>query len=83
VLVRYNRGSLPLYDVDGDPIAVRTKLERLKKPCVPRLAGDRHFQPFLARQFMTSSSWVTAIRTFSTACRPSDGRHPCRSTGQP
>ncbi len=36
VLVRYNRGSLPLYDVDGDPIAVRTKLERLKKPCVPR-----------------------------------------------
>jgi hypothetical protein len=36
VMVRYNRGSLPLYDIDGDPIAVRTKLERLKKPCVPR-----------------------------------------------
>jgi len=35
VMVRYNRGSLPLYDIDGDPIAVRT-LKALKKPCRPR-----------------------------------------------
>jgi hypothetical protein len=37
VLVRYNRGSLPLYDVDGSPIDVLEKLtQRLKKPGVPR-----------------------------------------------
>ena len=36
VLVRYNRGSLPLYDVDGKPLDVRAKLERLRKPCRPR-----------------------------------------------
>jgi hypothetical protein len=32
VLVRYNRGSLPLYDIEGHLLDVRGKLERLKKP---------------------------------------------------
>jgi len=37
VLVRYNRGSLPLYDVNGRLIEVRQKLtRRLKQPGVPR-----------------------------------------------
>ena len=36
VLVRYNRGSLPLYDVDGRRLDVRRKLARLKEPTVPR-----------------------------------------------
>jgi hypothetical protein len=36
VLVRHNRWSLPLYDVDGEPLDVRRKLERLTKPCRPR-----------------------------------------------
>lgn len=37
VLVRYNRGSLPLYDVDGSLIEVLEKLgRRLKRPGVPR-----------------------------------------------
>jgi hypothetical protein len=35
VLVRYNRGSLPLYDADENLLDVRTKLKRLK-PGVPR-----------------------------------------------
>jgi len=36
VLVRYNRGSLPLYDVNGRPLDVKDKLERLRRPCQPR-----------------------------------------------
>ena len=32
VLVRYNRGSLPLYDVKGNPLDVPHKLSRLGKP---------------------------------------------------
>lgn len=37
VLVRYNRGSLPLYDVNGRLIAVRQNLtRRLQRPGVPR-----------------------------------------------
>jgi len=36
VLVRYNRGALPLYDVDGEPLNVRQKLQLLRKPCRPR-----------------------------------------------
>jgi transposase-like protein len=36
VLVRYNRGSLPLYDVDGESLDVRTKMTKLRKPCRPR-----------------------------------------------
>jgi len=36
VLVRYNRGSLPLYDVHGEPLNVRHKLQCLRKPCRPR-----------------------------------------------
>lgn len=36
VLVRYNRGSLPLYDGRGDPVDLRQKLQRCKKPCRPR-----------------------------------------------
>jgi Transposase DDE domain len=36
VLVRYNRGSLPLYDIDGEPLDVRAKLIKLRKPCRPR-----------------------------------------------
>jgi Transposase DDE domain len=36
VLVRYNRGSLPLYDLHQAPLNVRKKLERLGKPGRPR-----------------------------------------------
>ena len=36
VLVRYNRGSLPLYDVHGDLLNVREKLKRLRNPGRPR-----------------------------------------------
>jgi hypothetical protein len=36
VLVRYNRGSLPLYDIHGQPLDVRQRLLRLKRPGVPR-----------------------------------------------
>ena len=36
VLVRYNRGSLPLYDVHGEPLDVRQKMTKLHKPCRPR-----------------------------------------------
>lgn len=36
VLVRYNRGALPLYDVDGALLDVRQKLQSLRKPCRPR-----------------------------------------------
>lgn len=36
VLVRYARGSLPLYDVSGDRLDVPKKLAKLKKPGVPR-----------------------------------------------
>jgi hypothetical protein len=37
VLLRYNRGSLPLYDVDGDPIDVLERLQHsLTKPGRPR-----------------------------------------------
>lgn len=32
VLVRFNRGSLPLYDIHGDRIDVQRKLERIGKP---------------------------------------------------
>ena len=32
VLVRYNRGSLPLYDAKGNPLDVQHKLSRLGKP---------------------------------------------------
>ena len=35
VLVRYNRGSLPLYDIHGKPLDVREKLARLTQPGVP------------------------------------------------
>ena len=36
VLVRYNRGSLPLYDTASNLIDVRGKLKALRKPCRPR-----------------------------------------------
>ena len=36
VLVRYNRGSLPLYDLDGEPLDVRDRLSLLNKPGVAR-----------------------------------------------
>jgi hypothetical protein len=36
VLVRYNRGTLPLYDVHGEPIDVRQKMTKLRKLCRPR-----------------------------------------------
>lgn len=36
VLVRYNRGSLPLYDLQGSLLDVRNKLAQLNKPGVPR-----------------------------------------------
>jgi hypothetical protein len=36
VLVRYARGSLPLYDVHDDPLDIWEKLGRLRKPCRPR-----------------------------------------------
>ena len=36
VLVRHNRGSLPLFDVDGDLIDVAAKLAKLRKPRVVR-----------------------------------------------
>jgi hypothetical protein len=36
VLVRYNRGSLPLYNIDGKAIDVRRKLGRLTEPRRPR-----------------------------------------------
>jgi len=36
VLVRYNRGSLPIYGIDGKLLDVRGKLARLTKPGVPR-----------------------------------------------
>jgi len=36
VLVRYNRGSLPLYDADGERLDVRSLLGKLRKPCRPR-----------------------------------------------
>jgi len=32
VLVRYNRGSLPLYDIEGERLDVLAKLARLRKP---------------------------------------------------
>ncbi len=32
MLVRYNRGSLPLYDAKGNPLDVPAKLARLRKP---------------------------------------------------
>jgi hypothetical protein len=36
VLVRYNRGTLPLFDVNGKALDVQGKLARLKKPGVAR-----------------------------------------------
>ena len=36
VPVRYNRGSLPLYDVHGEPLDVRRKMKSLSEPCRPR-----------------------------------------------
>jgi len=36
VLVRHNRGSLPLYDIHGSLLDVREKLSRLTKPGAPR-----------------------------------------------
>lgn len=36
VLVRWNRGSLPFYDVRGESLDVRRLLGRLGKPCKPR-----------------------------------------------
>jgi hypothetical protein len=36
VLVRYNRGALPLYDRDGHPLNVQTKLRSVRKPGRPR-----------------------------------------------
>jgi hypothetical protein len=36
VLVRYNRGSLPLFNIDGKPLDVQKKLTTLKRPGVAR-----------------------------------------------
>lgn len=36
VLVRYNRGTLPLYDINGELLNVKEKLMRLDKPGRPR-----------------------------------------------
>jgi hypothetical protein len=36
VLVRYNRGTLPLFNIDGRALDVQSKLARLKKPGVGR-----------------------------------------------
>lgn len=36
VLVRHNRGSLPLYDVNGKPIDILRRVSRLTKPGRPR-----------------------------------------------
>jgi hypothetical protein len=36
VLVRYNRGSLPLFDINGEVLDVRKKVAKLCKPCRPR-----------------------------------------------
>jgi hypothetical protein len=36
VLVRYNRGSLPLFNVGGNPLDVQVKLAKLKRPGVAR-----------------------------------------------
>ena len=51
VLVRYNRGALPLYDAAGAPNDVFEKLALLRKPCRPRewqafvhADGDRKIQ---------------------------------------
>lgn len=36
VMVRWNRGSLPLYDIRGEAIDMRERLAELREPCVAR-----------------------------------------------